>query len=179
MALRPPDQVDGDGIRLRRMSARDAADIAVAVAASGPELRRYETWAEDGFTAADGLAYVVWWERAWEEGTAFYYAIEGEDGTFYGSAGLGQVDHESGSSAVGYWIRSDAAGRGIATAALRALVAAAHAAGFVELTAVIAESNLASRRVAEKAGGVRREPFGGTVPADGGPVPAVEYVLEG
>lgn len=160
------------------MTAADAAEIVAAVVESGETLRRYESWARAGFSISDALAYVMWWERAWEEGSAYYFAVEDPAGRLCGSCGLGQVDTEAHTSALGYWIRTSEAGKGLATAAVRALSSAAFEfAGYDILTIVAAQSNAASRRVAEKAGGVIRPGFGGTVFESGSQVAAVEYVL--
>jgi RimJ/RimL family protein N-acetyltransferase len=179
MHLRPPDRVERTDVVLRRMQAADAVEIAEAVIESGDRLARYESWARPDFSTVQGLSYVVWWERAWEEGSAFYYAVEDGDGRLCGSCGLGQVDHESRSAAIGYWIRSSAAGNGLATAAVRAIVQTAFSAGFEGLTIVAAASNAPSRRVAEKAGGVENTDFVGTVYERGDQVEAVQYVLLG
>ncbi|HSG79791.1 MAG TPA: GNAT family N-acetyltransferase [Acidimicrobiia bacterium] len=177
--MRPPDRVAGTGVVLRRMTAGDAPDIAAAVIESGESLSRYESWARPGFTTADAFSYVVWWARAWEEGTAFYYAVEDETGRLCGSCGLGQVDVERRTAAIGYWIRSSAAGNGLATAAVRAIIEAAWSCGFEGLTIVAAESNVPSRRVAEKAGGIESPDDVGTVYEDGSQVRAVQYVIVG
>ncbi|NIU67527.1 MAG: hypothetical protein GWN73_19715, partial [Actinobacteria bacterium] len=73
------------------MTAGDAPEIVAAVTESGTALSRYESWARVGFSAADALSYVVWWDRAWDEGRAYYYAVEDLDGRMCGSCGLGQV----------------------------------------------------------------------------------------
>jgi ribosomal-protein-serine acetyltransferase len=178
MDLRPPERIEGDGVVLRRMTSGDAPELVGAVTESGPDLSRYESWARPDFSAADALAYVVWWDRAWDEGRAFYYAVEDEDGRMCGSCGLGQVDGEARAASVGYWIRSTAAGRGLATAAVEAIAGAAFGvAGFARLSIVAAASNGGSRRVAEKVGAVEHPGFEGTVYESGMQVRAVEYVL--
>lgn len=160
------------------MTAGDAPEIVAAVIESGAALSRYESWARPEFSTADALSYVVWWDRAWDEGRAYYYAVEDRDGRMCGSCGLGQVDASSRSAAIGYWIRSSDSGRGLATAAVRAIARVAFdEAGFERLSIVAAASNVGSRRVAEKAGAVQRPGFEGTVYESGLQVGAVEYVL--
>jgi RimJ/RimL family protein N-acetyltransferase len=53
---------------------------------------------------------------------------------------------------IGYWLRADARGRGVTTAAVRLIVAWALAAGAARVQLRAAVGNDASRRVAEKAG---------------------------
>lgn len=104
-------------------------------------------------------------------GTAAELAIF-VDGSLAGSVGLRLIGPDNGSGEIGYWVATHARGRGVGTAAARLLSDF----GFgrlglrrIELHAAVA--NVASRRVAEKAGfeleGVRRawRPVAG-VPTD-------------
>jgi RimJ/RimL family protein N-acetyltransferase len=120
--------------------------------------------------------YVAYWTKAWEDATAYYYTVEDSSGLVCGSCGMGDLNIERSSTAIGYWIRSSATGRGLATAAVRAIAAAAWD-DFEEISIVVAEPNVASRRVAEKAGAVFRPGFGGTVYSKGAQVPGLQYVM--
>jgi RimJ/RimL family protein N-acetyltransferase len=79
---------------------------------------------------------------------------------------------------VGYWVRADRTGAGYATAAVRLL--AAHAFGVLglqRLELVIAPSNAASLRVAEKVGAVREGVLRHRLRRAGAPQDAVLYSL--
>lgn len=56
------------------------------------------------------------------------------------------------SAELAYWVRPEARGRGLATAALTRLTTLAHERGFTRLWLEIRPDNTASRRVAERAG---------------------------
>jgi RimJ/RimL family protein N-acetyltransferase len=76
-------------------------------------------------------------------------------GELLGNAGLAPVADEPGTGAISYWVAPAARGRGVATRAVRLLVGWARELGMsrVELHAHL--GNVASQRVAERAGLVR------------------------
>jgi RimJ/RimL family protein N-acetyltransferase len=82
-------------------------------------------------------------------GSGFFYGIE-DGGEVIGQCSL--HDHGSGQGEVGYWVRTDRTGGGVATRAVRALVAAACDAGFRELVIHCDAGNVRSVSVARNAG---------------------------
>jgi RimJ/RimL family protein N-acetyltransferase len=91
---------------------------------------------------------------AWDDGRRAEFLIEDADGAGrLGRVGLDLRPHDPGAAEIGYWMDPRARGRGVATAAVRALCQWA----FPELGLTLIEwrcetGNVASRRVAEKAG---------------------------
>jgi RimJ/RimL family protein N-acetyltransferase len=90
------------------------------------------------------------------------YVIEDvERGAIVGGATLHHLDPMRDSVEVGYWLFSDARGRGVATRAVRAMVENAFAQGIVRVEAHVRIGNEASERVLERLGfereGVRRK----------------------
>ncbi|MDG5808188.1 GNAT family N-acetyltransferase [Streptomyces ossamyceticus] len=97
-----------------------------------------------------------------EAGVCAFYVLVAEDDSVLGRFNL--YDLEDGTARLGYRVAERAAGRGVATAAVRELcrtAAAAH--GLRELRAAASHQNAASRRVLIKAGFV---PVGPATPAD-------------
>ena len=97
-----------------------------------------------------------------EAGTAAFYVLVSEDGSVLGRFNL--YDFEDGTAKLGYRVAQHVAGRGVATAAVRALcelAAARH--GLRTLRAATARDNAASQKVLTKAGFV---PVGPADPAD-------------
>jgi [ribosomal protein S5]-alanine N-acetyltransferase len=94
-----------------------------------------------------------------EAGEGAYYVLVADDGSVLGRFNL--ILGDDGVADVGYRVAEGAAGRGVATTALRDLVriAATHH-GVRRLRAATSHQNVASRRVLEKAG------FVGVGPAD-------------
>jgi RimJ/RimL family protein N-acetyltransferase len=91
---------------------------------------------------------------AWDEGRRAEFLVEeAGTGTRVGRAGLDLRPHDPGAAEIGYWMDPRARGRGLATAAVQSLCRWA----FPELGLALIEwhcevGNVASRRVAEKAG---------------------------
>jgi RimJ/RimL family protein N-acetyltransferase len=144
-------------IDLRPPRPDEAAEIYAAIQESAAEL---EPWLpEMTATTLDGVRQ--WIERqaqARAQGTAYHFAIleRGVD-VFLGVCGLTQFNRRHGFANLYYWVRSTATGRGLATAAARQLARLGlEQLGLQRVEIVVARDNLASLRVAEKAG-ARRE----------------------
>jgi len=102
------------------------------------------------YTEADGRA---WLELATGELSATNWAVEA-DGEAVGGVGLmPQCDVNAGTAEIGYWLGGAVWGRGIATAAVRAVTRhALLTLGYRRVFATTFAGNAASRRVLEKCG---------------------------
>ena len=97
-----------------------------------------------------------------EAGTGAYYVLVAEDGSVLGRFNLYRM--QDGTAELGYRVAERAAGRGVATAAVRELCRLAVSRhGLRELRAATSHANVASRKVLAKAGFV---PAGPADPAD-------------
>ena len=83
-------------------------------------------------------------------GTGWSYAIE-VDGEAVGQCSLDPLEDGAGAE-IGYWVRTDRTGAGIATRAVRALAAAAFASGIERLVIHCDEGNVRSAAVARRSG---------------------------
>jgi ribosomal-protein-serine acetyltransferase len=128
-----------------------AASVWAAVQASLPELRPWMPWAADD-TYEQNREFLKMCETMWErgEGWTFTLFVQGQAA---GTLGIGGYEPLIRCAELGYWIRTDLAGRGLATEA----TAAAVDFGFkqvglhrIELHAGL--ENFGSTRVAEKVG---------------------------
>jgi [ribosomal protein S5]-alanine N-acetyltransferase len=109
-----------------------------------------------------------------EAGVGAYYVLVAGDGSVLGRFNLYRV--EDGTAELGYRVAEHAAGRGVATAAVRelcALAAARH--GLRTLRAAATRENAASQKVLTKAGFV---PVGPADPAHLGGKPGTWYERE-
>ncbi len=106
-----------------------------------------------------------------EAGVCAYYVLVADDGSVLGRFNLYGI--EDGTAVLGYRVAEHAAGRGVATAAVRelcGLAAARH--GLRTLRAATSRENAASQKVLTKAGFV---PVGPADPADLGGKPGTWY----
>jgi ribosomal-protein-alanine N-acetyltransferase len=106
-----------------------------------------------------------------EAGLGAFYVLVAGDGSVLGRFNL--IFAGDGTAELGYRVAQDAAGRGVATAAVRELCQLAAASyGLRTLRAATADTNAASRRVLAKAG---FQPAGAADPAEVGGKPGTWY----
>lgn len=153
MAAAPPDIVLAEHVVLRRVIPDDAAAVAGAVKASIDHLRPWMAWADDGAgseTAQQGrLEEAV---QAWDDGREYRYAVLDHAGHLVGLCSLHRRIGP-GALEIGYWVHVDHVGRGIATAAARALTESALRLPDVERIEIRCdEANVASAAIARKIG---------------------------
>jgi ribosomal-protein-serine acetyltransferase len=173
-----PEVMVGEGVRLRPFRPGDAAAVLEAVVESGAGLSRYETWAHPGFTLQDAEEYVGWWIKSRGTGAAHYFAIEGPAGRFLGACGLSGIDRAHRCAGVGFWVRSSASGRGVASEAARLVVEFAFEhLGLERVEVMAAVDNAASRRVAEKIGAQREGVLRRRLVLQGEPTDVVLYAV--
>jgi RimJ/RimL family protein N-acetyltransferase len=125
-----------------------------AVRASLPELSKYLPWAVD-YQRSVTSQFVKDSIGAFASGRAYDFAIRhlDDDDVHVGNVSVWFVSRANGVGEVGYWIRSDLAGRGIGTeATARALQVAFEELEMHRVTARIAIGNVASERIVQKLG---------------------------
>jgi ribosomal-protein-serine acetyltransferase len=142
--------------RIRRYRLEDDAVVAEAVRESLNELQPWMPWCHPAYSIDESRSWLQVQVPAFDDGSAFEFAIVSTDGHYLGGCGLNQIDRLNKRANLGYWVRSSATRRGVATAAVRAIRdwAFDHT-DLIRLEIVIAAGNLASHGVAEKAGAVR------------------------
>ncbi len=150
----PPDSIAVDGLVLRRHRVSDAEAIAQAVADSLPDLRPWMPWADEGSALAEFQRRRLQQEKPyWDKGSVYTYVITREgDGRLLGIVGL---HRRVGASAleVGYWLRTGETGRGVMTAAVKAVTSAALALPDIQSVELHCDAaNQRSAAVARRAG---------------------------
>jgi len=140
---------------LRPFRRRDAETLVEAVRASLPDLARWLPWVHSRYGRGDALRFVRDSAAAWAEGRAFDFTIRPhDDGDHHvGNVSVWHTSRREQAGEVGYWIRSDRTGHGIATeATARILQVAFEELRMHRVTLRIAVGNRASERIAEKLG---------------------------
>jgi RimJ/RimL family protein N-acetyltransferase len=133
----------------------EPADIpAIAEACGEAEIARWLDLIPQPYTEDDARWYVDHCQEGWREGTNSNFAIvEVSSGRVVGSMGARHLEPEQGVTEVGYWVRTEARGRGYAARALRLLSDwLLEDLGMARVQLRADSENLASRRVAERAG---------------------------
>jgi RimJ/RimL family protein N-acetyltransferase len=150
--MSPPDPI----VCIRPIRVDDVDALYEAVDESRDELSRWFGWCHPVYSREDTAAWLALAETACEVEREYSFAIEDEAGGLFGTCGLNRIDRVTQTANLGYWVRTSAAGRGVATSAARQTCAFAfREANLFRLEIVAAVSNGASQRVAEKLGAVR------------------------
>ncbi len=140
-------------IRLEPYSLWHVELLYVAAVESQAELFPFLPRCHPGYHVDEARLYVHSQIENFQAGTSFEFAIMSEDGTYLGGCGLNRLDASYRRANLGYWVRSSVTGKGIATAAVQELAGWAWAhSNLNRLEIVVTIENLASCRVAEKAG---------------------------
>lgn len=136
--------LEDDEIRLRPFTEYDVP--AITAACQDPEIPRW-TRVPSPYTDEHGRAFVRM------AGKGNFAVVDRRSDELLGSIGCRTVDDNV---QVGYWVKNEARGRGVATRALRLISRWAIAELGARRVQLLTEpENLASQRVAEKAGFVR------------------------
>lgn len=148
-----PLELAGDGLQLRPWRTEDADALYEATRESIASVSPWLPWLTDNYTLADAALWIQQSAEGMERGDAYALGIFDTQGQVLGDIALNRVDLRRRSANLGYWVRSSAQGRGVATRAARALADFGFdALGLVRIEIVVAVDNLASRRVAERLG---------------------------
>src|SRR4051794_31430557 len=130
-----------------------AAAVAAAINASLEHLAPWMAWATEPATAAGMSAFLAASAELWDRRRDFGMTIVDEaDGTVVGGTGLHARLGSTGLE-IGYWVRADRVGEGIATRATAALTTAAFGIDGIERVRITcADDNERSARVPARLG---------------------------
>ncbi len=153
-----PARIDTARLLLRQPRPGDGWALCEAVGASIEELRLWMPWAQDDPSTEASEAQVGRMQSQIERREDLVYflferAPAGDEGALIGGAGLHRIEWTVPRFEIGYWRRSDRAGRGFVSEAVRALSRMAFDALAAQRVEIRMDGlNLASARVAERAG---------------------------
>jgi RimJ/RimL family protein N-acetyltransferase len=139
-------------VAIRPYEPGDAVAFHEAARESWREVEPWMLWAHENYSLAEAEAWVAQQTNAFAAREMFEFVIADDDtGRFLGGIGINQIDDANRRANVGYWVRASAARQGVATAAVRQVIAWARANTKLErLEILVAADNAASLRVAER-----------------------------
>jgi ribosomal-protein-serine acetyltransferase len=156
----------------------DVEPIHAAALESVAEVYPWMAWCHSRYTLDEARQWVRLQIEAARQKKAFEFVIVGDDGRLLGGCGVNQINSMNRFANLGYWVRSSAAGRGVAPAAVRQVAAYAfRETDLNRLEIVIAVGNSRSQRVAEKVGATREGVLRSRLVLPSGPSDAVMYSL--
>lgn len=142
------------GVCVRMFQRHDIPAFVAAASESAATVGPWLPWCHAGYSIAEAETWFESCERNFQWGLAHEFGIfAAEGGELLGGVGINQLNREHNFGNVGYWVRETRQRCGIASKAVG--IVAQY--GFREiklsrLEIVIAETNQASRRLAEKIG---------------------------
>jgi RimJ/RimL family protein N-acetyltransferase len=145
-------------LELRPFNRRDTDAVYDAIRSSIAELNQWLPWARMNYSRVDVGAFLRESQSAWHDGRAYDFAVRriGQPSRHVGNVSVWWTSRAAMAGEVGYWMRTDEIGRGLATeAAARVLGVAFDELGMHRVVLRIAVGNTGSERVAEKLGFAR------------------------
>jgi len=142
----------GDGAELRLLEERHAAQLAALTDQSRTYLREWLPWVDHSRTVEDSRAFIASGLRQLADNNGFQAGIW-SDGALAGVIGLHHIDWGNRHTSVGYWLGVGFQGKGLMTAAWRAVVNDAFDdLGLNRVTIACATENRKSRAISERLG---------------------------
>ncbi|KAG5984174.1 hypothetical protein E4U55_005786 [Claviceps digitariae] len=152
MTQKPPDQLTEGDLYLRRWQASDASALEAAASSSIAELSPWLPWAAKCYSIIDAQQFLERTSKVWEAGEEYDYAII-IDGQPRGSIGLMRSFPERPDTLeIGYWLATNATGRGWATRATGMLIKVARELGAKHVQILHAELNVRSSKIPSRLG---------------------------
>src|SRR5216683_5525860 len=145
-------------ILIRPFREEDAGALYEAVRESISEVSPWLPWCHQNYSIEESREFIGSREIASQGGEWYSFGVfETDGGSFLGGVGINFINRVHQMANLGYWVRTSAAGRGVATAVTRmAARFGFEQLGLRRIEIVAAVGNIPSQRVAEKAS-ARRE----------------------
>jgi ribosomal-protein-serine acetyltransferase len=150
-------ELSNETLLLRPFLLDDGSNLHEAVRESMGELGQWLSWCGPDYSIEDSLEFLGGRGEAHRKDGEYGFAIlDRSCGRFLGGCGINQLDQASLRANLGYWVRTSATKRGVASGAAR-LVArwAFETLALQRIEIVAAVGNHASQRVAAKVGATR------------------------
>jgi ribosomal-protein-serine acetyltransferase len=164
--------------RIRLLEPQDARALWEAARESTAEVYPWLAWCHPEYSMAEAAEWTRSRAALAAQGREYVFAIVSGDGRYLGGCGLNQINTTHRFANLGYWVRSSATRKGVASEAVRqAADFAFRSTDLVRLEIVCAVANTASQRVAERAGAQREGVLRQRLQLHGRPVDAVLYSI--
>jgi RimJ/RimL family protein N-acetyltransferase len=138
-------------IAIRSYAAADAPALFEAAHESVAEVQPWLPWCHSAYRLEDAETWIQSQVEAFQKRTEFAFVIHDSNRHFLGGCGLNHISELHRLANLGYWVRTSAAGQGVAAMAVRQLAQWAFANTNLErLEIVVAMGNMRSHRVAQK-----------------------------
>jgi len=139
---------------IRPLEQADRDVLFAAVRESIAEVSPWLPWCHPAYMPEETTAFIESTRQAWAQESQFNFGIfDAQSGGHLGGVSVNHVVRQNRMANVGYWVRSTATKRGVASRAVRlAAQFAFEDLGLTRIEIAAIPENLPSRRVAEKVG---------------------------
>lgn len=145
-----------ESIHIRPWLEDDESALCEAVLESRAQLSSWMPWCHPQYSIEDSRSWISARLKAFPAGEDYAFGIFDEANRLLGGCGLNKISQEERIANLGYWVRSSAICRGVASSAIQLLVEWAFAnTQLFRLEILASTQNIPSQRAAEKAGAIR------------------------
>lgn len=149
----PPDVIECDELRLVRFDPTQAAALYAAIEENRARLEPFLPWVPGVRSVDDEDGALRRAHQQWDAGNEFAYVIFPlKSDEVLGSIGTHSLAWDHDACEIGYWLTSDAEGKGVVTASVGLLEQTFFAMGFHRIEIRCRADNTRSARVAERCG---------------------------
>ena len=169
-----------DGIIiLRPYVENDVDSLFEAARESIPQMTPWMPWCHRDYSIQESRDWISSCTEKWKQDGEYNFAItNAETGRYLGGCGLNGIHSEPDIANLGYWVRTSATRKGVATATTLLLADfGINELKLKRIEIVVDVDNIASQRVAEKSGATREGILRNRVTQYGKPTDAVMYSL--
>jgi ribosomal-protein-serine acetyltransferase len=149
------EQLIETGIRslvLRFLKDSDAEELLLRIDQSREHLRQWLSWLDGTKDVSDTLNFIRRCSASASDGTAFHYALLWED-EIVGLVSFNSVEENNHCATIGYWLAKSRTGRGLMTAAMKALISQGfRRLGLNRIQARVAIDNHESQAICDRLG---------------------------
>jgi len=148
-------RVHTDGVVLiRPLEQADRDALFASVRESIAEVSAWLPWCHPAYMPEESTAFIESTRQSWASEAQFNFGVfDAQTGDHLGGVSVNHIVRQNRLANVGYWVRTGATKRGVAVRAVRlAAQFAFEDLGLTRIEIAAIPENVASRRVAEKAG---------------------------
>lgn len=143
-------------ITIRRYRRSDAGLLLEAARESTEQVFPWLPWCHPSYSLDHCHAWLEHAETTWQRNAEFNFAIVDDNQRFLGGCGLNHISPEHRVANLGYWVRTSATRKGVATTAVGQLEHYAFTeTNLARVEIIVAVGNAPSLRVAEKSGALK------------------------
>lgn len=166
-------------ITLRPYREEDTNSLFEAARESIPQMTPWMPWCHPDYSIQESREWITSCFENWDQGNAYGFAItDASTGRYLGGCGLNNFHGDQSIANLGYWVRTSATKKGVATAATLLLADfGINELKLKRIEIVVDVDNRASQRVAEKSGAIREGILRNRVTQYGEPADAVMFSL--